>query len=83
MSGITLLQAIEYNWRVEMWGEGYALQTLRRLSSETVTDPNGRKRGANHSYESGSAIDGSAGKFVFQIPSSETSYNPHYGTKLP
>ena len=83
LSGIKLLQAIEYNWRVEMWGEGYALQTLRRLSSETITDPKGRKRGANHSYEAGSSIDGSASKFIFPIPSSETSYNPHYGTKLP
>lgn len=78
-----LLAQIEYNWRVEMWGEGYALQTFRRLSPETVTEINGRKRGGNHAADAGSAMDASASKFTFQIPSSETSYNPHYGTKLP
>lgn len=78
-----LLVQIEYNWRVEMWGEGYALQTFRRLSPETVTEINGRKRGGNHAADAGSAMDASASKFTFQIPSSETSYNPHYGTKLP
>jgi hypothetical protein len=77
-----LLAQIEYNWRVEMWGEGYALQTFRRLSPET-TEVEGRKRGGNHSYDAGSAMDATASKFTFQIPSSETSYNPHYGTKLP
>lgn len=78
-----LLAQIEYNWRVEMWGEGYALQTFRRLSPETVTEINGRKRGGNHAADAGSAMDASASKFTFQIPSSETSYNPHYSTKLP
>lgn len=78
-----LLAQIEYNWRVEMWGEGYALQTFRRLSPETVTEINGRKRGGNHAADAGSAMDASASKFTFQIPSSEISYNPHYGTKLP
>lgn len=78
-----LLAQIEYNWRVELWGEGYALQTFRRLSPETVTDVDGRKRGGNHSYDAGAAVKADASKFTFQIPSSETSYNPHYGTKLP
>lgn len=78
-----LLAQIEYNWRVEMWGEGYALQTFRRLSPETVSGVDGRKRGGNHEYDPGAAMDATAGKFTFQIPSNETSYNPHYGTKLP
>jgi hypothetical protein len=76
-----LLKAIEYNWRVEMWGEGYGLQTFRRLSKETTID--GRKRGGNHAAEPGQKMDASAAKFVFQIPSGETSYNPHYGKELP
>ena len=76
-----LLAAIEFNWRVELWGEGYGLQTFRRLSTETT--PDGRKRGGNHASEPGAAMDATASKFVFQIPSSETSYNPHYGVELP
>lgn len=83
LNASNLLAQIEYNWRVEMWGEGYALQTFRRLSPETVQDVNGRKRGGNHASDAGSAMDATASKFTFQIPSSETSYNPHYGTKLP
>ena len=83
LDATNLLAQIEYNWRVEMWGEGYALQTFRRLSPETVADVDGRKRGGNHASDAGSAMDATASKFTFQIPSSETSYNPHYGTKLP
>ena len=78
-----LLAQIEYNWRVEMWGEGYALQTFRRLSPETEKGVDGRKRGGNHSVNAGTAMKASADQFTFPIPSSETSYNPHYGTKLP
>ena len=73
--------AIEDNWRIELWGEGYGLQTFRRLSAETTVD--GRKRGGNHASEAGAKMDATAAKFVFRIPSSETSYNPHYGTELP
>lgn len=83
LDAANLLAQIEYNWRVEMWGEGYALQTFRRLSPETVQGVDGRKRGGNHAYDAGAAMDANASKFTFQIPSSETSYNPHYGTKLP
>lgn len=78
-----LLAQIEYNWRVEMWGEGYALQTFRRLSPETEKGVDGRKRGGNHAVNAGTAMKASADQFTFPIPSSETSYNPHYGTKLP
>ena len=79
MSGLNntnLLSAIEYNWRVELWGEGYGLQTFRRLSPETAVDTK-RRRGSNHASEAGSEIDATAAKFTFAIPSSETSYNPN------
>ena len=79
MSGLNntnLLAAIEYNWRVELWGEGYGLQTFRRLSPETSADTK-RRRGSNHASEAGSEIDATAAKFTFAIPSSETSYNPN------
>jgi hypothetical protein len=70
-----LLEAIEYNWRVEMWGEGYGLQTFRRLGTE-------RRRGANHAGSPGAAITPGS-EYTFQMPSSETSYNPSIkGTTL-
>lgn len=67
-----MLTAIEYNWRVELWGEGYGLQTFRRLGTE-------RRRGANHAGSPGSKIQPGT-DYTFQMPSSETSYNPSIST---
>lgn len=75
-----LLAEIDYNWRVEMWGEGYALQTLRRLGPSTIGDDK-RRRGSNHKADAGSEISPTADKYVFQIPSSEYSYNPNVDGK--
>ena len=62
--------ALIYNWRVEMWGEGYGLQTLRRLSKTN-------ELGENH-------LDTRKGKPVnadetcqCEIPTSESLYNPN------
>ncbi len=71
-----LLAAIELNWRVELWGEGYGLMTFRRIAPETSGDTK-RKRGANHASDGGADIDPNATKFIYQIPSGETSYNPN------
>ncbi len=68
-----LLNEIEYNWRIEMWGEGYGLQTLRRLASSD--GKNQRKRGGNHCALAGQAIDPQSSEFTLEIPSAETSYN--------
>ena len=78
-----LLAELEYNWRVEMWGEGYGLQTFRRLGRETITKTKERRRGANHAANAGSTMEpGSA--YTFQMPSSESSYNPKItNTTLP
>jgi hypothetical protein len=73
-----LLAAIEYNWRVELWGEGYGLQTFRRLASEVLGETE-RKRGANHSANAGSTIKPGS-EYTFQMPSSESSYNPTINT---
>ncbi len=73
-----LLAAIEYNWRVEMWGEGYGLQTFRRLAAE-VQGNTKRKRGANHSANGGADIEPGP-EYTFQMPSSESSYNPSINT---
>lgn len=78
-----LLAELEYNWRVEMWGEGYGLQTFRRLGRQTITESNERRRGANHAANAGSTMKPSS-DYTFQMPSSESSYNPKItNTTLP
>ena len=68
-----LLDEIEYNWRVELWGEGYALMTFRRLNPDVTTE---RKRGANHKGSPGSKMT-EDDKYIFVMPSNEGSYNPN------
>ena len=68
--------ALIYNWRVEMWGEGYSLQLLRRLAKEVTL-------GKNHLSRSGNTINlngAEAERFQCEIPTSETRYNPNIGT---
>lgn len=76
LSGEKLKQAIIYNWRVEMWGEGYSLQLLRRFQKE-------RTLGTNHLERSGVKID-IQGDYMIrcqcEIPTSESRYNPNIGT---
>ena len=76
LSGENLKKAISYNWRVEMWGEGYGLQTLRRLSKKNAL-------GTNHLTRSNQDADAGGEKyytFQCEIPSSETRYNPYLAT---
>lgn len=64
-------EAIRYNWRVELWGEGRGLQTFRRWGKEV-------ERGENHMYKSKSSSSPfQPGIITFEIPSSETMYNPY------
>ena len=68
--------AIIYNWRVEMWGEGYSMQLLRRLEKT-------RTLGTNHLSRAEKTIDITGqDKEAFQceIPTSETRYNPNIGS---
>ena len=68
--------ALVYNWRVEMWGEGYGLQTLRRLSKSVTLGENHLSR-ANSTI----SIEGEDGEmFQCEIPTSETRYNPYLAT---
>jgi hypothetical protein len=65
-------KAIIYNWRVEMWGEGYSMQLLRRLQKT-------RTLGSNHISRADATLDitSAAGEqFQCEIPTSETRYNP-------
>lgn len=64
--------ALVYNWRVEMWGEGYGLQTLRRLNKSVTL-------GSNHLAREGADLTPTE-KFQCQIPTSETRYNPYLAT---
>lgn len=64
-----ILQAVRMNWRIELWGEGFGLQTFRRYG-ETV------KLGENH-RRSKKEIDPTTERvFTFELPTSETYYNP-------
>lgn len=65
-----LLDAIKYNWRIELWGEGYGLQTLKRLTKSM-------KRGGNHLDSAGKEFGASDPAFLFDIPNSEFTYNPN------
>jgi hypothetical protein len=59
-----------------MWGEGYGLQTLRRLSKSVTLGENHLSR-ANAKI----SIEGEDGEmFQCEIPFSETRYNPYLAT---
>ena len=86
----TLLDRSEFikelyrNWRLELWGEGYGLQTFRRLSyCYSYQTPDGKlqdkvTRGANHLYNANKQIEYTDESiYTMTIPSSETTYNPH------
>ena len=67
--------AIIYNWRVEMWGEGYSMQLLRRLEKK-------RALGKNHLSRSDKVLDvtgNEAELYQCQVPTSEVRYNPNVG----
>ena len=59
-----------------MWGEGYGMQTLRRLTKKV-------KLGTNHisrANEEISAMGADMEKYQCQIPTSEARYNPYLAT---
>jgi len=65
----TLLDAIRHNWRIELWGEGYGLQTFRRFG-RTVT------LGSNHKRSDKELSPATPRKFTFELPTGELYYNP-------
>ena len=77
-NGLTTTDAVKkaliYNWRVEMWGEGYGLDTFRRFGES-------RKRGANHIVAKGVTINPTDTYYNFNVPSSESTYNPNLRDK--
>lgn len=70
-NNVALGSAIRYNWRVELWGEGYGLQTFRRWG-EAV------KLGDNHlRSDKDISPEKVPYQYTFELPSSETKYNPY------
>lgn len=68
-----LLEEIRYNWRVEMWGEGFGLQTFRRFGKQVSL-------GSNHSRSNKTPDPNATNtmrQFTFEIPSGEQYYNPY------
>ncbi len=59
-----------FNWRVEMWGEGRALLTLKRFGQIA-----NKKRGNNHYYQAEKEQTFDDYRMVFQLPYSEYAYN--------
>ncbi|MBO7458361.1 MAG: RagB/SusD family nutrient uptake outer membrane protein [Paludibacteraceae bacterium] len=76
LAGNALKEAIIYNWRVEMWGEGYSLQVLRRIQKQ-------RTLGTNHLDRGGKTLNIEDAEYITyqcEIPTSETRYNPYLAT---
>jgi len=65
-----VLDAIYLQWRIEMWGEGRGLSTLKRFQ-KTVT------RGANHPEKAGVAVPYDDIRLTFRIPELEAINNPY------
>lgn len=62
--------AIRYNWRVELWGEGYGLQTFKRWNQEVKLGDNRKRTNKTISPTATPRM------FTFELPTSETRYNP-------
>lgn len=71
-----LRKAIIFNWRLELWGEGYGWQTFRRLSKQI-------RRGGNHALNGGKEINCTDDEYnYFRVPSSEIYYNQNLDPEL-
>lgn len=70
MNQTQLLDAIYYNWRVEMWGEGRGLMTMKRFK-KSVT------RGSNDAARPGQTYGYDDSRLYFEIPEREITNNPY------
>ena len=67
-------EAIYYNWRVELWGEGDGLQTYRRRNVTVEI-------GDNHLRANKDPLNPNTERvYTYEIPSSEMNYNPYIST---
>jgi len=70
LSNSELLEAIYFNWRVEMWGEGKTYFAMKRYK-KTV------QRGQNHVYRKGEQFAYNYEYMIFAIPEREELNNPY------
>ena len=70
MNDAQLLEAIYYNWRVEMWGEGRALLAVKRYE-KTV------QRASNHAHLPNRSFAYNYERMIFEIPENERINNPN------
>jgi hypothetical protein len=70
MNVTQLLDLLYFNWRVEMWGEGRGLLTMKRFK-QTVT------RGGNDFAYPGQSFGYDDARFYFEIPEREQLNNPN------
>lgn len=69
-----LFEEIRYNWRVELWGEGYGMQTFRRFGEQVTLGSNHKTRANKQINPNGQA---ERRQFTMEIPSGEQYYNPY------
>lgn len=69
----TLLEEIRYNWRIEFWGEGFGLQTLRRFGVTVTLGENHKRSDKTLNPNS----DSNLRRVTFEVPSGEQYYNPY------
>lgn len=71
MNNSQLLEAIHYNWRVELWGEGRSLFTMKRFqSSVTRSTLSHALKGETYKYNDP--------RLTFEAPTNEVTNNPDY-----
>ena len=69
LSGDDLLKEILYNWRVEMWGEGFSLTVMKRFKIDI-------QRSGRNIYYPNQIIKWDDPRLTYQLPQNETSNNP-------
>ena len=69
MSNTELLKEILYNWRVEMWGEGFSLTVMKRFKNNVQRSP-------RNIYFKDETIKWNDPRLTYEIPRNETTNNP-------
>lgn len=71
LEGADLLNEILYNWRVELWGEGRSLLTMKRFKLNTTRD-------TRSGFLTGEKVNWDDPRLTFEAPSNEFTNNPAY-----
>ena len=69
LSSRNIKEQIYYNWRVEMWGEGRSLMTLKRF------DMPAKVSAQNHLYKPGKELDYAFPYLIYQVPGAKPFQN--------